>query len=149
MQSTAIEGVFLFPLKEIKDPKGSVLHMERIDDEDFTKFGECYFSEVVPNAVKAWKIHSEQTQNLAVPVGRIQFVLYDPRPNSKSFSKVMEISLGRPDAYFRIRIPYGIYYGFKCISAETALIVNCADIPHSPSESKKLDLNDSSIPYQW
>ncbi|RHX91201.1 dTDP-4-dehydrorhamnose 3,5-epimerase [Leptospira yasudae] len=149
MKDTMIEGVFLAPLKEIEDPKGSVLHMQKCTDEGFTTFGECYFSEVNPGSVKAWKIHSKQTQNLAIPVGRILLVLYDPRETSASFSKIMEIQLGRPDAYYRIKIPYGIYYGFQCISSQVALIVNCADIPHDPQESKKLDINDSAIPYRW
>ncbi|WP_061209375.1 dTDP-4-dehydrorhamnose 3,5-epimerase family protein [Leptospira borgpetersenii] len=149
MKSTMIDGVFIFPLKEIEDPKGSVLHMQKVTDEGFTTFGECYFSEINPGSIKAWKIHSKQTQNLAVPIGRIHLVLYDPRPTSSSFSKIMEIQLGRPNDYFRIKIPFGLYYGFQCISHQTALIVNCADIPHDPNESKKIDVTDSMIPYQW
>ncbi|WP_061219378.1 dTDP-4-dehydrorhamnose 3,5-epimerase family protein [Leptospira weilii] len=149
MRRTMIEGVFLFPLKEIEDPKGSVLHMQKVTDEGFTTFGECYFSEVTPGSIKAWKIHSKQTQNIVVPIGRIHLVLYDPRSESSSFSKIMEIQLGRPDAYYRIKIPFGIYYGFKCVSAQVALIANCADIPHDPREGKKLDINDALIPYRW
>ena len=72
-----IDGVLLTKLKEIPDPKGSVLHMLRNDDDLFTSFGECYFSEVNINAAKGWKKHLSQSQNISVPLGRIKFVLYD------------------------------------------------------------------------
>ena len=39
-----IDGLKISDLKEITDPKGSVLHMLRNDDELFKSFGECYFS---------------------------------------------------------------------------------------------------------
>ncbi|PJZ27789.1 dTDP-4-dehydrorhamnose 3,5-epimerase, partial [Leptospira kmetyi] len=62
-----LEGVIATPLKEIFDPKGSVLHMIRADDPEYKGFGECYFSEVNPGAIKAWKLHTKQTQNFTVP----------------------------------------------------------------------------------
>ncbi|TGM56513.1 dTDP-4-dehydrorhamnose 3,5-epimerase family protein [Leptospira adleri] len=149
MDKTIIDGVYIFPLREIADPKGSVLHMQKVTDEGFTKFGECYFSEVTPGSIKAWKIHRKQTQNLAVPIGKILLVLFDARKDAKSFSKILELELGRPDAYVRIRIPVGIYYGFKCLSTTAALIANCADTPHDPHDNEKLDFDTDQIPYQW
>lgn len=144
-----IQGVNLINLNQIGDHRGSVLHMLRSDAQDFTQFGECYFSEVFPGAVKAWKKHREQTQNLAVPVGRILLVVYDNREISETKGKLIEIELGRPDAYHRIRISPGIWYGFKCISSEAALLVNCADHPHNKNESEVMSFDDPSIPYDW
>lgn len=149
MVSTMIKDIFLFPLREIGDDRGAVLHMLRNDAPEFTQFGECYFSEVVPGAIKAWKRHSLQTQNIAVPLGRVRFVLYDNREGSETNGKLQVVELGRPDAYLRIRIPPGIWYGFTCISAEKALLVNCADIPHQPSESEMMPIDQSFIPYTW
>jgi dTDP-4-dehydrorhamnose 3,5-epimerase len=144
-----IEGVTITQLLEIKDERGSVLHMLRNDSEDFTRFGECYFSEVLPGVVKAWKKHKEQTQNLAVPVGRIRLVIYDGRENSLTRGKTGFLELGRPDDYHRVKIPPGLWYGFKCISSIPALIANCADFPHNKNESEIIDLFDNSIPYFW
>ena len=64
--ATAVDGVVETELRQIADPRGAVLHMLRADAADFTRFGECYFSEVAPGAVKAWKLHRRQTQELAV-----------------------------------------------------------------------------------
>ena len=144
-----IKGVNLINLNQISDHRGMVLHMLRSDAQDFTEFGECYFSEIFPEAIKAWKKHRVQTQNIAVPVGRILLVIYDDRELSATKGKILEIELGRPDAYQRVRISPDIWYGFKCISSGPALLVNCADYPHNKNESEVISFDDPSIPYKW
>ena len=144
-----IEGMTLTKLHQIDDGRGAVLHMLRCDAPEFTRFGECYFSEVMPGAVKAWKRHRIQTQNLAVPVGRIRFVVYDDRDGSATRGQVRVLELGRPDAYMRLRIPPGLWYGFTCTSTIPALLANCADLPHDTAESETLPPSTSSIPYVW
>ncbi|MCW7462955.1 dTDP-4-dehydrorhamnose 3,5-epimerase family protein [Leptospira limi] len=147
--SAILLGIVISPLKEIFDPKGSVLHMMRSDDPEFTSFGECYISEVNFGSVKAWKFHKKQTQNFSVPSGQIKLVLYDDRDDSPTKGNLQEVVLGRPNEYKRIKIPPRIWYGFTCVSENTALIVNFTDIPHDPLESNRLPDNDPSIPYQW
>lgn len=147
--SELIDDVVLTELKQFSDERGTLLHMLRNDDPIFTTFGECYFSEVLPGAVKAWKLHRNQTQNFSVPVGRIKLVIYDNRKNSISNGNLQYVNLGRPDSYFRIMIPPGLWYGFTCISDMPALLVNCADIPHDPQESEIRMLDDISIPHRW
>lgn len=144
-----IHGVTLTELREISDSRGAVLHMMRNDPATAVQFGECYFSEVLPGAVKAWKRHRSQTQNIAVPVGRIRLVVYDDRPESMTRGALMVMDLGRPDAYRRLRLPPGLWYGFSCISSGAALIANCSDYPHDPQESETRPANEPSIPYEW
>ena len=144
-----IEGVNITPLKEIADNRGSVLHMIRCDSPDFVKFGECYFSEVLSDSIKAWKKHTIQTQNISVPIGKIRLVIYDCRDSTSTKGNLMILELERPKAYQRVTIPPQVWYGFKCISKTPALIVNCADYPHTAMESQALDLTDSSVPYSW
>ena len=76
-------------------------------------------------------------------------VIYDCRDLSSTKGNIVILELGRPEKYYRITIPPNVWYGFKCISEISALIVNCADHPHDPKESQILDLKDSSIPYSW
>jgi dTDP-4-dehydrorhamnose 3,5-epimerase len=135
-----IEGLALVPLRTIVDERGAVLHMLRTDAPDFRAFGECYFSEVNPGTVKGWKRHRRQTQNLAVPVGRVRFVLYDARVASVTRGVLNEVELGRPDAYARLHIPPMVFYGFICISDRPALVANCTDLPHDPDEGEVLAL---------
>lgn len=145
----SIDGVVATRLREIADARGAVLHMLRADAADFTRFGECYFSEVVPGAVKAWKRHRVQTQNLAVPVGRLRLVIFDDRESSPTRGQLDVAELGRPDAYYRVRLPPGVWYGFACAGSEPALVVNCADLAHDPSESETREQADPTIPFSW
>ena len=144
-----IEGVLVTELRQIGGERGTVLHMLRCDAPEFVRFGECYFSEVLPGAVKAWKRHRAQTQNLAVPVGRVRLVIYDDRERSATRGQVLVMELGRPDAYLRVRIPHGLWYGFTCISAAPAMVANCADLPHDPSDGEERTARDPEIPYAW
>lgn len=144
-----IDGVVITELRQIGDERGAVLHMLRCDAPEFVRFGECYFSEVLPGAVKAWKRHRSQTQNLAVPVGRVRLVIYDDREQSTTRGQVLVMEMGRPNAYQRVKIPPGLWYGFICISAAPALLANCADLPHDPSDSEMRKANDPDVPYAW
>lgn len=149
LPGSMIEGVTLTELRQINDERGAVLHMLRNDTPEFTRFGECYFSEVLPGAIKAWKRHRAQTQNLAVPVGRIRIVIYDDREISTTQGQLQELELGRPDAYSLLRIPPCLWYGFSCISNMPALVANCADLPHNSEESEQRPMNDPDMPFDW
>lgn len=142
-----IDGAATLELKVIPTSGGPVLHMLRPDSPLFAGFGELYFSEVEPGAVKAWKQHTLQTQHFAVPVGQLKVVLHDDRPDSPTKGNTCEVFLGRPDNYKLLRIPPLVWYGFTAVSATPALVCNCADIPHDPAESRRKDV--AEISYSW
>ena len=145
-----IAGVERHPLRVISDSRGAVLHMLRADAPHFRGFGEVYFSEVVPGAVKAWKRHKRMTQRFAVPVGRIKLVIFDDRSGSATTGEVEVVEIGRPDAYSLVIVPPLLWYGFTCISAGSALLANCPDLPHDPSEAETVDMSAAGrIPYAW
>lgn len=150
---TGIEGALFLPLRVIDTDGGPVLHMLRHGSPLLPHFphgfGELYFSEVIPGAIKAWKLHHQQTQHFAVPMGQLKVVLFDNRPHSPTRGEVREIILGRPEHYGLLRIPVEVTYGFTALGHSPALICNCADIPHDPAESERLAVNDPSIPYKW
>ena len=148
-ESDEIEGVIVQPLKQIVDNRGAVLHMMRNDSELYEKFGEVYFSEILPGAVKAWKMQTEKTQNLAVPINKIRLVIYDSRPNSITRGNIKEYKIGRPDHYNLIHIPPMLWYGFQSIGSQPALVANCANYPYNPADSKSLPYDSDQIPYQW
>lgn len=144
-----IDGAYLLELKVIPAAGGPVLRMLRPDSPLFAGFGELYFSEVEPGAVKAWKQHARQTQHFAAPSGRLRVALYDDREASPTRGTLREVLLGRPDHYRLLRIPPRVWYGFTALGTAPALICNCADIPHDPAESIRRDPEDASIPYSW
>ena len=144
-----IAGVLVFPLREIADERGAVLHMLRNDASDFVSFGECYFSELLPGMVKAWKRQLVQTLNLAVPVGRIRLVIMDGREDSPTLGVVDELEIGRPGSYVRVKVPPGLWYGFACVGSQAALIANCADCVHHPDEVERREADDPAFPRNW
>jgi dTDP-4-dehydrorhamnose 3,5-epimerase len=143
-----IDGVQINPLKQIPDERGKVMHMMKEADLVFSTFGEIYFSRVYPGAVKAWHLHDRMTINYAVPHGKIKLVLFDDRSESSTKGEIQEIFLGE-DNYQLVTIPPFVWNGFKGIGTETALVANCASIPHDPNEITRLDPEDCFIPYNW
>ncbi|MEG2171960.1 MAG: dTDP-4-dehydrorhamnose 3,5-epimerase [Desulfovibrionaceae bacterium] len=149
IKASGIDGAPLLDLKVIPTAGGPVMHMLRQNSPLFMGCGELYFSEVFVGAVKAWKQHSLQTQHFSVPVGQLKVVLFDDREGSNTRGQVQEILLGRPDNYRLLRIPPRLWYGFTAVGTGPALICNCADIPHDPTESLRKAPDDASIPYTW
>ena len=144
-----IQGVLIDKINQINNPKGSVFKMIKKNSLGYKKFGECYFSEIYSGSIKGWKIHSKQTQNLTVPIGKLKLVLIDLRKSSNTHMNILEILIGRPENFFRITIPPGIAYGFKCTSEITALIVNFTDTEFDAQENQTIPLDDINIPYSW
>ena len=143
-----IHDIIIKPLEVIADERGMVLHMLREDDAIFKHFGEIYFSVVYPGVIKGWKRHQRMTQHFAVPVGIIHLVFYDDRKESPTRGRIQEIITGR-DNYALIKIPPGIWYGFKGVGRTDAVIANCTDIPHDPAESTQRPVDHHAIPYCW
>lgn len=144
-----ISGVIFKHIQEIPVKGGPVLHMIKSSDPDFLGFGEVYFSLVEPHAVKAWKRHTKQTQQFAVPHGCISVVLYDDRKDSPTKGQLAKYLLGRPEHYALLRIPPLVWYGFGSNCKDVAVLANCVDIPHVPHESERLPLDSSLIPFSW
>lgn len=143
-----IHGVLVHPLKQIPDERGKVMHMLRADDPHFERFGEIYFSMVYPGVIKAWHLHRRMTINYAVITGTIKLVLYDDRPDSPTQGALEELYVGENN-YALVRVPLGIWNGFKGVGVIPAIVANCATIPHDPEEIVRLDPFDKKIPYNW
>jgi dTDP-4-dehydrorhamnose 3,5-epimerase len=143
-----IQGVEIFPLKRIQDERGAVMHMLKQTDPHFQQFGEIYFSVIYPGVIKAWHLHSRMTINYAVVVGNIKLALFDQRPDSPTKGKVQEVCFGELN-YQLVRVPPGVVNGFTAIGGEKAIVANCADIPHDPSEITRIDPFTPTIPYDW
>lgn len=143
-----IEGVTLTPLKQIFDERGKVMHMLRADSSIFSSFGEIYFSCTYPGAIKAWHLHKKMTLNYAVIYGEIKCVLFDDRPNSKTRGCIDEYFLS-PENYFLLTVPPLVWNGWKGLGEHSAIVANCASIPHDTNEIERKPATDPSIPYDW
>jgi dTDP-4-dehydrorhamnose 3,5-epimerase len=138
------EDIVLTPLSIIKTANGSVLHAMKKNDQGFEGYGEAYFSEIESQGIKAWKRHKEMTLNLIVPMGAIRFVLYDNRVNEDG--NVQQVVLSKNN-YQRLTIPPMVWVGFQGVSNGTSMLLNIANITHSPDEVNVKDINE--INFNW
>ncbi len=143
-----INGVLVHPLRQIPDERGKIMHMLRRDDPHFEKFGEIYFSVVHPGVIKGWHLHTRMTLNYAVIVGMIKLVLYDDREGSSTRRELMELYLGDAN-YVLVKIPTGVWNGFKGVGIQPAIVANCSTEPHEPEEIVRMDPFTRAIPYDW
>jgi hypothetical protein len=51
--------------------------------------------------------------------------------------------------YFLLTVPPLVWNGFKGIGDKTAIVANCATLPHDPDEIERKTAFDPSIPYDW
>tara|TARA_B100000795_G_C22361251_1_gene272532 strand:- start:36 stop:467 length:432 start_codon:yes stop_codon:yes gene_type:complete len=138
--NTILDGVILTPLKKIGHPKGAVFHAMKSSDEGFSGFGEAYFSIVNKSEIKGWKKHTKMILNLVVPIGEIEFVIYDE--NTKEY---FNIKLSQNN-YQRLTLKAGIWMAFRGLS-ENNMLLNLSNIEHNPKEAVNKELDE--ISYEW
>src|SRR5207237_7844267 len=127
-RESVIEGVRVFPLRQIPDEREKVMHMLRADDPHFERFGEIYFSTVYAGVVKGWHLHDRMTINYAVPYGSIKLVLFDDRDGSATKGQLQALFVGESN-YALVTVPPHIWNGFKGIGQPYPIVSNYAPIP--------------------
>ena len=144
-----IQDVVIINKRIIADERGSIKHMLKKTDSEFTKFGEVYFSTAYPNVIKGWHLHTRQTQNYVVVDGMIKLVLLDKRKNSKTYGFLEEHYLGDLN-HALCQIPPGVANGYKVIGNKTAIICNCSDLVHERDEMIRYSPSDKTFSdYNW
>ena len=145
-----IDGVMTKKLKVIPDERGRLMECLRNDDDLFVGFGQFYMTTTFPGVVKGWHLHDVQYDNIVCVKGMIKLVLHDAREGSATHGQTDEFFLGEHNPLL-VRVPSGIWHGWKCVSPEEAYIVN------APTEVYKYDAPDQQelphdspeIPYDW
>jgi dTDP-4-dehydrorhamnose 3,5-epimerase len=141
----AINGVTTTPLSIIDTKGGAVLHAIKSSDYGYSGFGEAYFSTIEYNAIKGWKRHKEMVLNLIVPIGLVRFILYDDRKNQ--INQFQEVVLSLTGEYARLTVPPLIWVGFQGLDQQSSLVLNIANIEHSPEEIERKELDE--IKFNW
>lgn len=135
-----MDGVILTPLKQIYNPKGNIFHAMKNSDIGYSGFGEAYFSTIDQNKIKGWKKHTKMTLNLIVPIGEIEFIIYNEK-NKDFFS----VKLSKNN-YQRLTVSPNLWMAFRGIG-EYNMLLNLASIEHDPNEAVNVDLD--KIKYEW
>lgn len=133
----------LTELRRIETSGGEVMKALHADEPDFKGLGEAYFSRVNPESVRGWKLHTEMTVNVVVPVGHVRFVVFHEADGDSHFD---EYDLGPEHSYGRLTIEPGTWFGFQG-GAEGGLVLNLSDIVHRPEEANGKELDE--LNYDW
>lgn len=151
MAKKLIEGVKTRKLAVHCDERGRLMEMLRADDSEMNvKFGQVYMTTAYPGVVKAWHYHKLQDDHFVCLVGMMKLVLFDSREDSPTKGQVNEFFMGVHNPMI-VEIPKLVYHGFKCISAEEALVVNTVTecYNYSDPDEFRVDPHSEEIPYDW
>lgn len=149
-RSGLIHDVRVKELRVIPDERGRLMEMLRCDDDLFKKFGQVYMTTAYPGAVKAWHYHRKQWDHFVCVRGMMKVVLHDDREDSPTRGMTNEFFMGehRP---ILLQIPPLVYHGFKCVSEQEAIVINCPTelYDYQDPDEFRIPAHSESIPYDW
>ena len=146
-----IEGVQIVELKRFQDDGGSMTELSRLvsgTPEALAGFTlqQINFSEVEPGAIKAFHLHTRQTDVWFVPPSdRLLLVLVDVRKGSATENVTMRFMLGA-GASRLVRIPPGVAHGTRNLGTATGRIIYFTDVHFSPSPA---DCDEGRLPWDY
>ncbi len=146
-----IEGVAVRALKKNADERGWLMEVLRQDWGDvFLGFAQAYVSLNYPGVIRAWHYHKRQTDVFVCLAGMIKVPLYDARASSPTRGKVVEYFIGE-DNPLAIRIPPGVYHGYKTIGSKASLLLNFPSelYDREQPDEFRIPYNSPDIPYNW
>ena len=147
---TLIDGVLVRELRKHVDERGFLMEMLRADWEGFEKFGQSYVSLNYPGVIRAWHYHKKQTDYFACVAGMIKVPLYDARDRSRTYRQINEFVIGE-DNPILVKIPPGVYHGYKTIGVKPSLLINFPTELHDPAapDEFRVPWDTKEIPYTW
>ena len=132
-----IEGVELVELARHADDGGSITELARLDagyPAAFEGFAvrQINYSEMEPGTIKAFHLHTRQTDIWYVPPSdRMLVVLLDVRQHSPTEGVRVRLVLGNGTSRL-LRVPPGVAHGVRNVGLATGRIIYFVDEPFSP-----------------
>jgi len=147
----AIDDVEIVTLTRHGDDSGSMTELARLVDgvphalAGFT-VRQINYSEVEPGAIKAFHLHSRQTDVWFVPPSdRMLLVLVDVRQGSRTEGVSMRFMLGAGTSRL-VRIPPGVGHGARNLGTATGRIIYFTDVHFSPEPS---ECDEGRLPWDY
>jgi len=146
-----IDGVQIVELKRFNDDGGSITELGRFAAGMHGQLPgfECKqinYSEMEPDAVKAFHMHHRQTDVWYVPpCDKLLLVLHDCRLASPTEGHTLRLVLG--DSKDRmVRIPPGVAHGARNIGRRTGRIIYMVDVLFSPKPGES---DEGRLPWDY
>lgn len=152
---TLIAGVIVKELNTHPDPRGFFREVVRVTDSFFEggSFGQWSHSKMARNVVKAWHYHHVQTDWWYCPIGKIETVLFDNRPESPTYKQKMVIEMGDSEECSGarevcVKIPPGVLHGCKVVSEQAHLFYITSET-YNPSDEGRFPYNAAFVAHDW
>lgn len=145
-----IEGVEIKQLRKNADDRGYLMEILREDDPLYEKFGQCYVSMNYPGVIRAWHYHKKQADIWACIKGMIKVGLYDAREGSPTKGEAQAVYMGDDNGVL-LKIPVGVYHGYKTVGVEPSLLVNFPTEVYDPKapDEFRAPFDSPDIPFDW
>ena len=88
--------------------------------------------------------------NFVCVAGMVKLVMFDSREDSPTRNEINEFFIGDRNPLL-VQVPAGVHHGWKCISPETAVVINCPTelYDYEKPDEVRLDAHSDEIPYDW
>ena len=146
-----IDGVHITELRRHHDDGGAMTELARLVDgtpeavPGFT-VRQINYSEIEPGAIKAFHLHSRQTDVWFVPPSdRVLLLLVDVRKGSSTEGATMRFMLGN-GASRLVRIPPGVAHGARNLGNVTGRIIYFTDLHFSADPS---ECDEGRLPWDY
>jgi dTDP-4-dehydrorhamnose 3,5-epimerase len=143
-----ISGVEFKELATHTDERGFFREIIRTSDSFFDEFGQWSHSLMYSGVIKAWHVHSLQTDWWYVVGGVLRVALHDTREDSSTYRETMEFLMGEDQEAVVVKIPPGVAHGCRCISSSAHLFYVTSRI-YDPSDEGRIPHDDPEIGYDW
>lgn len=141
-----IKGVFFKKIKSHKDKRGFFREVIK-DDCKLTKkkIRQISHSLIKKNVVKAWHVHTRQSQWNYLIKGKITVFLYDLRPKSKTYKKKLKFSIKSNKNKILYFFPPNVAHGYVTKESENHMLYGTSGT-YDPKEEYKINTKGKLIP---
>jgi dTDP-4-dehydrorhamnose 3,5-epimerase len=146
-----IDGVAVVELRRFHDDGGAMTELARLTNgrlEAFPDFEvrQVNYSVVAPGAIKAFHLHTRQTDVWYVPPSdRMLIVLVDVRAGAPTEGRQMRFMLGSGASRI-VRIPPGVAHGARNLGGADGRIIYFVDVQFSADPS---ECDEGRLPWDY
>ena len=79
----------------------------------------------------------------------MEIILHDEREGSPTKGAFQRLVLDAKDNYVRLELPPQVWYAFRCLTDDYALMINISEMVHVDGESNNIPLENELFQYDW
>lgn len=148
-QNFMIQDVYTKKVIKHVDERGFFAELVKSGEKTFHEVLQTSYSETKSGVVKAWHIH-DYWEIWCIIKGRAKVVLYDMRPDSKTYGQTQVIYTGE-DNMLVISIPGNVAHGYKVIGRKNLGIIYHSARAYNPKNKtiREIPFDEATINFDW